>query len=270
MNGNDLDAIAAEAMSVLGTRRPIAPFSTRFSGFELSDAYQVTAQVRSMRERAGEAARGRKIGFTNRAMWAEFGVGAPSWGYMYDRTVHDIADISAAFSLAGLAEPRIEPEIAFGLASAPRADMDPQELLRCIDWVALGFELVQSIFPGWRFAAADAVAAFGMHGVLLLGRRQKLDGTAGLGEALQSFEIDLYRNGELADRGAGRNVLDGPVLALKHLVDVLAADPFNPPLSSGEIVTTGSLTRALPIGPGETWTTKLSGLPLEGATVRFS
>jgi 2-oxo-3-hexenedioate decarboxylase len=65
-------------------------------------------------------------------------------------------------------------------------------------------------------------------------------------------------------------VLDGPVLALKHLVEVLAADPVNPPLAAGEIVTTGTLTRALPVAPGETWSTALTGVALDGIAVRFA
>jgi 2-oxo-3-hexenedioate decarboxylase len=47
--------------------------------------------------------------------------------------------------------------------------MDETALLACIDWVAHGFELVQSIFPGWKFSAPDAAAAFGLHGALLIG-----------------------------------------------------------------------------------------------------
>lgn len=269
MNDTDLDAIAAETFSLLGTGRQISQVSTRFPGFELGEAYQVAAKVRSMRERGGEVPRGRKIGFTNRTIWAEYGVYAPIWGYMYDRTIHDLAGM-ATFSLEGFAEPRIEPEIIFGLSSAPRADMTAEQLLRCIDWVAQGFEIVQSAFPAWRFAAADAVAACGLHGALLVGARKTIDGMSGAATALQGFEIDLYRNGELADHGVARNVLDGPLFALKHLVEVLAQDRFNPPLSAGEIVTTGTLTRALPIAAGETWTTKLSGLGLEGTSVRFS
>ena len=66
---------------------------------------------------------------------------------------------TAGFSLAGLAEPRIEPEIVFRLAAAPTPDMDERALLGCIDAVAHGFEVVQSIFPGWGFTAPDAVAA---------------------------------------------------------------------------------------------------------------
>jgi 2-oxo-3-hexenedioate decarboxylase len=56
---------------------------------------------------------------------------------------------------------------------------------------------------------------------------------------------------------------------LRHLVDVLANDPESPPLAANEIVTTGTLTRALPIAPGETWSTALTGLPLRNITVAF-
>jgi 2-oxo-3-hexenedioate decarboxylase len=152
---------------------------------------------------------GRKIGFTNRKVWVEYG---PIWGYVYNRTVHNLAEIGDTFSLRGLAEPRIEPEIVFKLASAPASGMDETALLACIDWVAHGFEIVQSIFPGWKFSVPDAVAAFGLHGALLIGRRHSVTAYAeDWSRTLSTFEIDLKRDGTVADHGCGTNVLDGPV-----------------------------------------------------------
>jgi 2-oxo-3-hexenedioate decarboxylase len=265
-----IDAIAAEAFAALGAGRQVAPFSGRFSPFGLDDAYRVTAAVREKREARGERPIGRKIGFTNRTIWAEYGVYAPIWGYVYDRTVHDLATAGAGFSLDGLAEPRIEPEIVFGLARAPSPGMDARALIGCVEWVAHGFEIVQSIFPGWKFAAADTVAAYGLHGALLIGPRHPAAARAQDWEReLAAFEIDLFRNGEPADHGRAANVLDGPLFALRHLVDLLASDPVNPPLTPGEIITTGTLTRAFPVVAGETWTTELTGLPLEGARLHF-
>ncbi|MBM3612074.1 MAG: hydratase, partial [Alphaproteobacteria bacterium] len=67
----------------------------------------------------------------------------------------------------------------------------------------------------------------------------------------------------LMDAGRAANVLGGgPMAALAHLVAELAADPLAPPLTAGEIVSTGTLTRALPVAGGERWSTRLSGLPL--------
>jgi 2-oxo-3-hexenedioate decarboxylase len=261
------NAIAAEAVAALGSGRQIAPFSQRYPGFDLDAAYAVTASVRRLREARGETVIGRKIGFTNRTIWAEYNVFAPIWGYLYDRTVHELA--GDGFALAHLAEPRIEPEIVFGLAHAPEPGMTISALLGCIDWIAHGFEIVQSIFPGWKFAPADTVAAYGLHGALLIGPRQAPAANGGWLRALETFDIGLFRNGEPADRGCAANVLDGPLHALRHLVELLAHDRLNPPLAAGEIVTTGTLTRALPVAPGETWSTDLSGISLPGARIRF-
>jgi 2-keto-4-pentenoate hydratase len=71
------------------------------------------------------------------------------------------------------------------------------------------------------------------------------------------------------DRGHSANVLDGPLSALRHLVGLLARDGVNPPLAAGEIVTTGTLTRALPVKPDETWSTALYGVTLDGLSLRF-
>jgi 2-oxo-3-hexenedioate decarboxylase len=264
-------AIAAEAMEVLGSGRQIAPFSARFNQFGLDDAYRVTALIRVQRAARGESPVGRKIGFTNRTIWAEYGVYAPIWGYVYDSTVRDLEGADAAFALAGLAQPRIEPEIVFKLEAAPTADMDESALLDCIEWVAHGFEIVQSIFPGWRFAPADTVAGFGLHGALLIGPRRPIapPNATDWRRSLAGFEIDLLRDGAVIDHGRAANVLDGPVSALRHLVALLAEDRANPPLAAGEIVTTGTLTRAFPVAPGERWSTRLAGIGLDGIALRF-
>src|SRR5215216_5347177 len=102
--GSDIPVIAAEAFGIFDTSRQIAPFSSRLPAFSLDDAYRVMAAVRRLRETRGERPIGRKIGFTNRTTWPDY---APMWGYVYDRTVHDLAAINGTFSLAGLAEPRI-------------------------------------------------------------------------------------------------------------------------------------------------------------------
>jgi len=172
----DVQAVAADAFATLDTGRQIEPFSSRLSSFNLDDSYRVTAVVRQMREARGELPVGRKIGFTNRTIWAEYNVYESVWGYVYDRTVHNLSEIGDTFPLVRLAEPRIEPEIVFKLAVAPAPGMGERALLESIDWVAHGFEIVQSIFPGWKFSAPDTVAAFGLHGALLIGPRHSIAG----------------------------------------------------------------------------------------------
>lgn len=266
----DSESVAGEAVAVLGRNgQQIAPFSSRDPAFALADAYRVTPVVRRLREARGEKVLGRKIGFTNRTIWAQYGVYAPIWGYVYDSTVRNLSDITEPVSLAAFAEPRIEPEIVFGLSRAPKAGMNERGLLSCIGWIAHGYEIVQSIFPDWKFAASDTVAAFGLHGALFIGERHQVgDDPDKWLASLSDFEITL-RSGEIVEHGRARDVLDGPLSALKHLVDLLADDKDNPPVAVGEIITTGTLTKAMPVKPGERWTTELTGIPLGGIDIRF-
>jgi len=169
-----------------------------------------------------------------------------------------------------MAEPRIEPEIAFRLGAAPTPGMDERALLGCVDGVAHGFEVVQSIFPDWTFTAPDAVAGFGLHGALLLGPWHPVASRQEVWEReLERFTIDLVGDGTVVEQGRAANVLGGPLTALRHLVALLASDVVNRPLGAGEIVTTGTLTRVPPVAPGQTWTTVMSGLALPGIGVRF-
>jgi 2-oxo-3-hexenedioate decarboxylase len=148
--------------------------------------------------------------------------------------------------------------------------MDEQALIRCIDWIAHGFEIVQSIFPNWLFQAPDSVAAYGLHGRLFVGPRHSATSRqVEWARELSRFEIDLFRNGAPVDHGIAANVLDGPLFALRHLAQTLAEDPQSPALAAGEIVTTGTLTRAFPVAAGEEWSTKLTDIPLEDARIRF-
>jgi 2-oxo-3-hexenedioate decarboxylase len=262
--------IAAEVITAVGTGQQLQPFSKHHADFTLEHAYDVAKRVRDVRIANGETTVGRKIGFTNLAVWDRVGLSAPIWGYMYDSTVRDLTSNSARFSLTGIAEPRIEPEIVLHVSAAPHPDMSDDALLACIDWVAHGFEIVHSIFPGWVFTASDAVAAQGVHTALLMGRRHQISSNQnGWGEALSNFTIELLRNGEVMTHGHGYDVLGGPIPALRFLVQELAGRPASEPLRAGEIVTTGTLTQAMPAGPGETWTTVLNGIEIGGLEVRF-
>lgn len=263
-------AIAAELLGLLGAGRQVEPFTERTGGFGLGEAYAVSALLTALRRARGETPVGRKIGFTNRSVWSGHGISGPIHAPIYDTTVRDIALAGDTFALEGLPEPRIEPELVLHLARTPERGMDEAALFGCVDWVAHGFEIVFSIFPGWRFGAADAAAAYGVHAGLLLGPRHGVGGErAWWFEALSRFGVRLAREGGGAVEGHATNVLGGPLSALRFLVEEIARFPDAPPLAAGELVTTGTLTEAMPAVPGETWRSTLDGVPLEGLRLTF-
>jgi 2-oxo-3-hexenedioate decarboxylase len=82
--------------------------------------------------------------------------------------------------------------------------MDDTELMECIEWVALGYEIVQSIFPDWKFAAADTVAANGVHGALLIGKRHAIaQRKKEWQRELATFKVELYCDSKLVQQGSG-------------------------------------------------------------------
>jgi 2-oxo-3-hexenedioate decarboxylase len=266
----DVAAIAGDVLAALASKKQIAPFSSRPGGLTLGNAYRVTPLLRSAFEAHGEKITGRKIGFTNSSMWKAYGVDAPIWGYATDRTTRDLAQ-AATIKAADFPEPRIEPEIMFGLKVAPSPAMSGDALLDCIDWVALGYEIVQSIYPGWKFTAGDVVAANGVHGCLLIGKRHPIaPRKAEWLRELAAFEVALHSDGNVSQQGGGALVLGSPLNALAHLIGLLAEDRHNPPLRAGEMISTGTLTLAMPVSAGQTWTTTASGIPLEDISVRFA
>lgn len=185
----------------------------------MNEAYSVAARLRDLRAARGERAIGRKIGFTNRIVQIVYGVRGPIWNYMFDSTVHDLAAIDGRFALSRLPEPRIEPEFVFRIAAAPRPDMNDDALIGCVDWLAHGFEIVQSIFPNWRFSAADGVAAYGLHGAFLLGRKHTVAGhPREWARKLSDFAIELSSDDGVVQRGRAIDVLGGPLEALRHLL----------------------------------------------------
>lgn len=264
-----LATLAEDVIAAHETAREVPPFSTRHPGLTTEAAYAAARALHSHRLANGWKPAGRKIGFTNRTLWHRYGVHEPMWGTVYDRTLIRAARGSATVTLAGLVQPRIEPEIAFRLKRAPAAS-DPQHLLDCIDWMAHAIEIVQCHHAGWKVTLADCCADNGLHGRLIVGPPVPVAGMPALEEKLREVEARLFCGGTLRDRGVGENVLGSPLLSLGFLVDLLKKQPKAEPLLAGEIVTTGVLTDAHPVAPGETWRTEIAGLPLAGLTVHFA
>ncbi|MDB5838756.1 MAG: putative 2-keto-4-pentenoate hydratase [Herminiimonas sp.] len=269
---------AHQLLDIRANSRQIPPLSTGAS-LSLSDGYDIAKNILDIRTAEGEVAVGRKIGFTNRTIWPKYGasqpISHPIWGPMYDTTVRYANNNLGIQSLLGAVQPRIEPEIVFKLGKTPGPDASLEAIADSIEWMAHGLEIVVSPFPEWKFDAADAVAAFGLHGALIVGEPKMLSAASrrSLAAVLASASVSISCGRgacfSLLGAGFGSYVLDSPVHALWHLHQLLQTQPQFAPLTAGEIITTGTWTDAYPIEPGQTLSTAFSGISLPGLTVSF-
>jgi 2-oxo-3-hexenedioate decarboxylase len=267
----DPHALAQELISAYAQRRSIAAPSVRDAGFDLTAAYVVEAELARLRRASGRTTVGLKVGFANKAMWRVLKLDTLTWAHMYDDTVHYAENGAASLPVGRMYSPKIEPEIVFKLKKplAP-GDLDPAAVLEAVEWLALGFEIIDCVFPDWKFQPADFVASFGFHAALVVGQPRVVDAAMipALVEELPRFKVRLLKNGEPADEGSGKNSLRSPALCLGELAAALGRQPGAEALAAGELISTGTLTTAQPIAVGETWSATVEGLDLSALTLR--
>jgi 2-oxo-3-hexenedioate decarboxylase len=259
------ERLVAELLQARDAAR-LVPNPSHF-GFDLplGRAYQIGRGLHERLVARGFGPIGRKIGFTNRAMWEQFKVSEPIWAHVYEQTVHFARGGRIRLSLAGTVAPRLEPEIVFKLSSSvPGDESSIDALTHCIEWAAIGFEIVDSHYADWRFTAAEAVADFGVHAALVVGTPWRVDSEnrRELASVFESLKVTFRGGNDFSAEGEGRNALGNPLLALAHLARVLSAQSWASPLAAGEVITTGTLTALPNIRSGESYCVKVEGAPL--------
>ena len=164
------ERLVADLLQARDAARLTPSPSQRGMEFDLDRGYQVGNTLHERLSNRGYQAVGRKIGFTNPAMWEQFDVKQPIWAHMYSETVHFAPEGYLRLPIDGLVAPRLEPEVVLKLRDAvPDGDPSIEQIARCIEWAAIGFEIVDSHYPDWRFTASEAVADFGVHAALVVG-----------------------------------------------------------------------------------------------------
>src|SRR4026209_2854788 len=204
--------LADELIAVHEDALTVPPFTSRHPGLTDKAGYAAARALHQHRLSRGWKPLGRKIGFTNRTLWERYGVHEPMWGMVYDRTMLVAAGNRVTVPLAGLVQPRIEPEICFKLKHKPRESRDPQEMLAAIEWVAHSVEIVQCYHPGWKVTLADCTAANGLPARLCHGPPIPFAELPDLATLLPALEATLSKGDSIVDRGSGANVLGSPLL----------------------------------------------------------
>jgi 2-keto-4-pentenoate hydratase len=251
-----LDAAGTEALDILARaradRRPCPPVRTILPPGDIDAAYAVQSAWVATQLAVGDRLTGRKIGLTNTAVQAQFGVDQPDFGML-------LASMDcpqgAPVDTGRLLQPRIEAEIAFILARGlDGPDIGPDDVLAATGAVAAALEIVDSRVAGWDISIVDTVADNASAGLFTLGQERRPPG----GLDLAGCPMLLWRGAEEVSRGTGAASLGHPTIAVAWLANT--ARSYGRPLRSGEVVLSGSLGPIVPVVPGDEFTAEIGGL----------
>ena len=263
--------LADELRAAFEKRELVAPPSTRDAAFDLNAAYAVEAELRRQRRSDGRSVVGVKVGSANKAVWRALKLETLVWAAMYDDTVRYAAAGQSSLSVVSRISPKIEPEIVVKL-SRPVESTDASAVLESIEWIALGFEIIDCPYPGWKFQPPDFVAAYGLHAALVIGEPLRVtpELVPQLAEQLAQFKVRLSKDGHFVEEGAGKNALKSPALCVAELAGAIARQTQGEPLAAGSLVSTGTLTTSQPCMAGETWTAVPEGLDVNRLTLTLN
>ncbi len=221
----------------------------------------------------GERPVGRKIGFTNRTIWAEYGVYAPIWGDMYDTTLRDLAATDGALDLgaaAGAAH-RAGDRLRLRGRAASRHERGRDARLRRLGRAWLRDRAVGLSRLAIRTRRTPS-PPMRLHGAYRLGQRHTIAAEDRVGWLEQLPQLrDRAQPGRRGHRSragaerAGRAALD-------HQPSAGRAGPGHREPAAG-----GRRDRhhrhgdpRVSVAPGEVWQTRPIGLPLDGISLRFT
>jgi 2-keto-4-pentenoate hydratase len=251
---------ARQLLDAYGSGKPIAPLTTTYDDMTLEDAYAI--QMLQMHEliSSGRTIKGHKVGLTSAAMQRLLGVAEPDFGHLLDDFFHLE---HAPIPIGRFLQPRIEPEVAFVLATPLRGPgVSVHEAIAAVDFVLPALEIVDSRIEGWKIGLFDTIADNASSGAVVLGSTptdlRALD--------LRLAGAVMTRNGAVAGTGAGGAVLGSPITSLVWLANTLGARGVT--LEAGHVILPGSVCAMVPVAAGDTVTATFGGLG--SVTARFA
>ncbi|SFM89217.1 4-oxalocrotonate decarboxylase [Pseudonocardia ammonioxydans] len=234
----NVSELADRLSRAVADRTAVDRLSDEFTELDLPTAYRVQ---RVLRDAAGPLA-GWKLGVTSRAKQAQVGVSDPIFGFL---PAGGALDIGEPLEVARQIQPRCEPEIVFVLGRDLAGEhCTATDVLAATAGVAVGIEVLDSRYRDYRFTMADVVADNTSASRYVVGTPVPVSGID-----LRLVGVVLEHNGEVAATASGAASLGHPAAAVAWLVRALAAEGGG--LRAGEIVLSGGLTAAVPVGPGD-------------------
>ena len=249
---NTTEKFGEQLFLALRERRTIAPVIEQDASLTIDDAYAISLDFLSRREREGERVVGKKIGVTSLAVQNMLGVHQPDFGFLTD-WMHVTGDIDVDGK--ALIAPRAEAEIAFILKDSLNGPgVTAADVIAATESIAPCFEIVDSRIADWNISIIDTVADNASCGVFVLGEARADPRKHDLPE----LHVTVTRNGEPLSEGYGHAVQGDPAQAVAWLANTLGA--YGVTLDAGDVILSGSVVPLAPARKGDRFEMTLHGI----------
>lgn len=243
----------------LQTRTAVGKLTDDFP-LDLAGAYRVQRLGIDRRVAGGERIVGVKMGFTSKAKMAQMGVDDVIWGILTDAmAVPGASGASGSpaaagttqpgpYDLSGLIHPKVEPEIVFRLGRRVESTDDVES---AVDAVAVGYEVLDSRFEGYKFTLPDVVADNASAAGFGIGEWHAVTAQAAPAAPLPDISdlpVTLAATGQPVRTASTAAILGDPWESLRAAARL--ATQAGLALEAGWIVLAGGITEAVPLTPG--------------------
>jgi 2-oxo-3-hexenedioate decarboxylase len=228
---------------------------------DLAGAYRVQRLGIDQRVASGERIVGVKMGFTSKAKMAQMGVDDVIWGILTDAMAVPGASSTGGaggtteprpYDLSGLIHPKVEPEIVFRLG---RRVENTDDVDSAVDAIAVGYEVLDSRFEGYKFTLPDVVADNASAAGFGIGEWHAVTTQAAQAAApaprlpdISDLPVTLAVDGQPVRTASTAAILGDPWESLRAAARL--ATRAGLALEAGWIVLAGGITEAVPLTPG--------------------
>ena len=234
------------------TKKSVTPLTDLYPSLTVHEAYQVQLKAIDQKVKAGQKIVGKKIGLTSFAMQELLGVDQPDYGHLLDSMS---VTNKGSIAVDSLFEPKVEGEIGFVLNKDLKGpNVTAEDVLAATEFIIPALEIVDSRIVNWKIKLQDTIADNASCGLYVLGEEKFTVN----GLDLTKIKMNLYKNGELMNKGTGADVLGHPATCVAWLANKLSE--YNVLLKAGEVILSGALSAAVIAQKGDVFTAEFSEL----------
>jgi 2-oxo-hept-3-ene-1,7-dioate hydratase len=229
--------------------KSIDPVTVDHPELTIDDAYAVQQAWIDLQVADGATVVGRKIGLTSRAMQQQMKIDEPDFGTLLD---YMVMPSGVELRHADFVDPKLEVEVAFTMGRRLSGDsVTVDEVLAATDHVQPAFELIDArshrVHPvtGKARTIVDTIADNAADAGIILGGLQVAPGDIDMRWIGAIFSC----NGVVEETGLAAGVLGHPANGIAWVARRLA--PYGMAIEPGQIILSGSFTRATATRPGD-------------------